>query len=322
MDNQSNPKETLRDIPPFEQLMETLHKTIKIAWNIENKMHQPSIDRWLDNFTGEALNEAYADKSEAAQREKQLALFLLCNFVYYNESEVKYLARLMLKKYVHSVFETENKIFVSEDDIYTLLDEKTKFSYLGEASESSSYLLYLFRQENGLSRKVFSENQNAENVVFIDDFSISGSQAEMYLKSKIKNLGEDKRYYVLLMIATEEAIELLNKIGGVTVLPCIYLDETAKTFNESSIVFAGYKDNCKLETQKMCEYYGEKIITSTKDMKPLGFDGKGYLFGSYYNVPDNTLPIFWSSKNNWIFLFKRHDKQYYKSNIGWGGHYV
>jgi len=313
----------MQQLPKTEQLLEKLHKTIKIAWNIGNRMHQLSIDKWLNNFTGDALFQdgTYTDKDEAAKREQQLALFLLCNFVYYNENEVRHLSRLMLRKYIHNHFVVKGCINVSDDDVAELIDNNTKFSYLGDASESSSYLLYLFRQENGLSKKVFSDKSQAHNVVFVDDFSLSGSQAVRYLKSKIEKLGEDKAYYVLLMIATDEAISALNELG-VTVLPCICLNETSMAFSENSIVFAGYEDNCKAEAQKICEYYGEKIMPNEEGMSPLGFGRKGYLFGSYYNVPNNTLPIFWASKTNWNFLFERHGKEYFNSNINWGGHYV
>ena len=81
---------TTKNIPPIRDLMDKLQKTINNAWNIGNRIHQPSIDRWLDNFTGEALctNGNGSERKEAAEREKQLALFLLCNFVFYNENKL------------------------------------------------------------------------------------------------------------------------------------------------------------------------------------------------------------------------------------------
>jgi len=54
----------------------------------------------------------------------------------------------------------------------------------------------------------------------------------------------------------------------------------------------------------------------------LGFGGDGYMFGAYYNIPDNTLPIFWSSQNDWNYLFKRYDKKYDASGTTLGGRYV
>jgi hypothetical protein len=124
------------------------------------------------------------------------------------------------------------------------------------------------------------------------------------------------------MIATEDAITTLSSLKGVTVLPCIMLDEKSKAFSDTSIVFAGYLDSVKNDAQKICEYYGAKIIPNSNEMQPLGFGNSGYMFGAYYNIPDNTLPIFWSSQNNWHYLFKRYDKIYGISGTSIEGRYV
>ena len=312
-----------QDIPQAKQLMETLHKTIKIAWKNDNKIKQANIDKWLDNFTGEALlYEKISTCTDYAEREKQLALFLLCNFVYYNESEIKHLAKLMFKKYIHSFCESENKQSISNEEILKLVEENTTFTYLGNIGESSSFLLYHFRQVNNLSRTVFADKFNAKNIVFIDDFSITGSQITKYLPSKLYSLGKNKKFYVILMVATQEAIQALEKLN-ITVLACIVLDESATTFSDNSMVFEKYNDTCKIEAQKMCEYYGERIKTQERGMTSLGFgDNNGHLFGSFYNTPNNTLPIFWSDLNNWVPLFTRYNKEYDESKINLGGHYV
>ena len=313
-----------RDIPPIEQLMETLQKTIKFAWNIEGKMHKQSIYRWLSNFTGEALvaeNSSEEEKTEAIMREQQLALFLLCNFVFYNENEVKYLTKLSFKKYIHAHCVKESMETLSARELNNLLD-KTRFSYLGKPSESSSYLLYLFRQENYLAINMFDNIKKGDNIVLVDDFSISGSQAVGYLKEKINECGRDKNYYLLLMIATEDALCELNKIDGVTILPCISLSETSKTFSPESIAFSGYKSCYAEDAKKMCEHYGAKLTGDGSKTQPLGYGGSGYLFGAYYNIPNNTLPIIWSSSNNWKPIFKRQNKRYAKHDISSGGHYV
>jgi len=316
---------TEKDIPTYTNLIDIVQRIISTSWNIGNRIHQQSIDRWLDNFTGEALytgnNEE--EKIEAAKREKQIALFLLCNFVYYNENEIKHLVRIMLNKYVHNVFVSENKNEITDDDLATLI-KKTQFTFLGNVSESSSYLLYLFRQENELSKQCFVETDTTENIVFIDDFSLTGSQAHDYIidKMKDKNLVKNKRIYILLMITTEESINTLKQIPNIAIIPCIILDDKSKAFSDSSIVFTGYKSSCKEEAKKICEYYGEKITAKSKNISALGFGDNGYLFGAYYNIPDNTLPIFWSSQNNWQYFFKRYDKIYGVSGTSLGGRYV
>jgi hypothetical protein len=223
---------------------------------------------------------------------------------------------------VHNVFISENKETITGDDFRNLI-KKTQFTYLGDISESSSYMLYLFRQENDLAKQCFIEKDNiTENIVFIDDFSITAKQAPRYIKEKIKssNWYANKKIYILLMIATDKAIKKLKQINNVTILPCIILDDSSKVFSDSSIVFAGYDEACKNDARKMCEHYGSKITTGK--IKPLGFGNCGYIFGAYYNIPNNTLPIFWSSQNKWNYIFKRYDKKYDLSGINLGGRYV
>ena len=319
------PTVELRDLPDFNTLMDNIQNTISNAWNIGNRIHQPSIDKWLENFTGEAL--CCCDKSDitdAAERERQLALFLLCNFVCYNEDEIKHLVKVMLDRYAHNVFSQDGKLTITDDD-FTELINISQFTFLGNISESSSYLLYHFRQENDLSKQCFSESPRTKNVVFIDDFSITGSQAMLYIKQQIDdpNWDNSKRIFVLMMIATDDAINEIKKISGVTVLPCIVLDEKSETFSPSSTVFAGYYPKYVNEAKLLCEFYGKSLVTvGIHGMTPLGFGGRGYMFGAYYNIPDNTLPIFWSSRNNWNYLFKRYDKKYGVSGSNLGGRYV
>ena len=45
--------------------------------------------------------------------------------------------------------------------------------------------------------------------------------------------------------------------------------------------------------------------------------------GTYYNTPNNTLPIFWSDENSWQPIFQRYNKKYTNnSSVRIGGHYV
>ena len=312
-----------KKLPSKEVLMKTLRNTISTAWNVGTKVNEPSIDKWLSNFTGEALHSDCLSKEDAEEFEKQLALFLLCNFVYYNDIEIKYLTKMMFEKYIHCIFGGENKNNVNDDDINELLS-KTQFAPLGTISESSSYLLYHFRQENDLSKENFKKNERIANIVFIDDFSISGDQAFKYINKYIEDNKEwviYKRIYILLMITTNKAFDELRKVAGITVLPCIIMDDRSEVFSETSVVFKGYHDNIKETAKRMCKFYGDKLIEKTEKMTPFGYDGGGYMFGTYYNIPDNTLPIFWSNKNNWNYLFKRYDKKY-SGGIKLEGRYV
>ena len=312
------------ELPTKDKLQDTLRKLINTAWHL-NSIHSPGIQKWLDNFTGDALFDEYQDKEVAREREQQIALFLLCNFVYYNEDEIKHMMKVMLEKYIHQYL-SSNAISECEDETIDEIIRKSKFSKLGNESESSAYMLYLFRQINELSKQDFERKNETEMIVFVDDFSITGSQAEWYIKKHLKEHPEDTKMkiYVLLMVATKKAVDKIKNIPQIAeVLPCITMDEDSNLFSEKSIVFQGYSPEIKTQAKKVGEYYGEIIKLSEEGSTPLGFGGGGYMLGAYYNTPNNSLPIFWSEKNNWNPFFKRYNKKYTANKtVRLGGQYV
>ena len=61
-------------IPSSEELKKQIMTTIDVSWR--NGLQLSTIDSWLKNFTGEAL--------EDIDIEQNLALWLLYNFTYFN----------------------------------------------------------------------------------------------------------------------------------------------------------------------------------------------------------------------------------------------
>lgn len=153
-------------IPSSEELKKQIMVTIDVAWR--NRLENQVIERWLSNFTGEALGDA--------EYERQLALWLLYNFTYINEEEVKHLCRLLFRKYIHMSIEG---IEAKEESISQIM-KKSTFLPLGRRSESGSYVLYMFRQENEIPVTFFGDDDGipeGNKIVFIDDMTLSGSQA-------------------------------------------------------------------------------------------------------------------------------------------------
>lgn len=208
--------DTEYNLPSTEDLIKKLMLTIEVSWS--NQLSLQDIQRWLSNFTGEALG--------SPEDERNIAMWLLFNFVFYNEHEVKHLCKLMLKKYIHNEIKHIRED-VTMSDIEDLM-EKSKFISIGNNSESGSYILYLFRQENDLPVKFFNDPsrgiKSTDNIVFIDDMTLSGSQASNRINGyrysgaffTANEIGHD--FIQRILAASENSLELYirNKIGNVT----------------------------------------------------------------------------------------------------------
>lgn len=282
-------------LPSEDALFKKLMLKIDFVW--KNNFRQEDIENWLSNFKGDVFDIQY---------ERQIALWLLSNFVYYNIAEVKHLCKTLFRDFIHYMLINEKKEQNIEKSLKDILNE-SRFYPLGGAGESGAYIMYYFRQVNKLPKDIISQpdkHQNVKNRIFVDDVTISGNQAEQYLKQYID---EDKRIFLITLISTYESVKLLEK-KNIKVISCITLDERSKCFSKKSDIFNGYKnklDDCK----KFTIEYGKKSL-SHHDIKmpPLGYKDGEYTFGFFYNTPDNTLPIFWADNSNWKPIMKRYEK--------------
>lgn len=289
----------------LERLKELIYKTSVVAW--ANDISSQRIEKWLDNFNGSAIGDPKA--------EKILAAWMLLNFVFYTLDDVRSFCKSIYEDYIHQkLIEYKESGKLNHYGIPKQIEyivSNTVFVALGNDSESGSNILYFFRQENHLPKKVFEKNgkANVENIVFIDDVTISGIQACQYIRDN--TLIAEKKY-LLTFISTIDAIDRLEK-EEVTVLSGNVISDREKCFSTDSYVFANEDKNKFLDiTKSMCISYGEKILLGHIDLSdhPLGFDDGQQMFGFYYNTPDNSLPIFWCSLNKWSPAFKRYDKIY------------
>lgn len=295
----------LQDFPKMLELKKLIMHTSATVWKRE--ITEKEIDRWLDNFTGAVLSK---------DEEKVFALWLLLNFVYYNEDEVVHLCKVLMKDFIHKMLVDTN---TQQDDIDNNLYEiisKTRFLSLGEPSESGGYILYYFRHVNALHISYFifpktGDSDLIDNLVYIDDVTLTAGkdgQAHRKLK-KIKSKYPNKKIILLTLIASEDSIAELRKIG-VEVITTIRLDERNRCFCANSDMFHDYPNYIEA-CKKFASHYGNKIDSEM----PLGYKNGEYAFGFFYNTPDNTLPIFWGTNNNWYPIFKRYDKNYKRKNL-------
>ncbi|MFC1910662.1 hypothetical protein ACFLXC_05190 [Chloroflexota bacterium] len=272
-----------------------------VAWG--NDLCRPDIEKWLANFKGEVFDAAY---------ERRLALLLLSHFVFYNLREVRHLCWTLFRDYIHAIVVEQLSSQGSGNPIEPDLNSivyKTSFCALGKPGESGSQVLYYFRQENGVPVRQFSAADKfptyVENVAFVDDATLSGRQAKDYLS--LYRL-EKRNVFLLTFLASQDATDILVKLG-VHVVSCIKLDSRARCFSNDSPIFLDFND-CFQDCLKFATVYGEKsLLEDSVNCEPLGFGNAGYAFGFFYNVPDNTLSIFWADNHGWSPLIKRYHKK-------------
>lgn len=284
----------------LEDLMRVIDELSIVAW--DQKMQRPSLESWLSNFTGKVFGDD--------NKEKILALLILMNYTYYSEKEVRELCKCSYNAFIHEMLHES----CQTDDISSSISEiinTTYFSPLGNPSESGCTIAYLFRQENDISLKRFSPNaiNDSKYRVFIDDVTLSGNQVTTYLNDVEV---DEENTILILLIASETAINYIHhQYPYIKIINPVQLDERSRCFTEESFLFSSKEMHDLLPlAKKLCEEYDAPL----SEYGPFGYDGGAYLFGFYYNTPNNTLPIIWSKENGWKPAFERHTKKYSQEN--------
>ena len=292
----------------------------------ERKADWPLVSSWLEQFSGH-------DATNAGTLQ---ALYLLSNFMYFGTIEI----RALLKSLFRDTFRASVIEELRDADPSLKMpavekafqDEllKTRFVSLGNPSESSTFLLYYFRQEASIPRDCFIsgaeifqhaadgsfsiKDDTISRYVFIDDMCGSGQQGEMYSKETVlplKALCPDVKVYYYAIFGLSNGIERLRSLQRFDqVHALVELDESFRCFSQESRIYRDVTAPISLEAGKVvAEDYGKKLIPT----HPLGFNNGQLLLGFAYNTPDNTLPIIWSEgahNQSWLPVFKRHAKLY------------
>ena len=300
-------------------------------WLWGNRIKEKNIDLWLENF----------NDSEDHLKEKRLALTLLNQFMFYDLREIRQALKSLFKDLFLAPYISKYR---KQYDSYSMKDyttyieevlKKTRFLGVGNPSESSSLLLYFFRQKNNISKDYFTEscqflmenpeNNNIENLIYIDDLSASGSQATRNLCNiinRIREIREESKIDINIsyftLFATSDALKHLKDFKDKNgkklfdrVDSIFELDSTYKVFSQESRYIENnidkefFKNLCKDKYLNKCQ------IEDISKNGECGYGDTQLLLGFFYNMPNNTLPMFWSSNPpDWNPLFKRYNKKY------------
>lgn len=297
---------------------------IKSIWL--GKVTYPQVKDWLSNFN----NPDY----KIREIEEINMLYLLSKFSYFGEKEIK----ILLESLYNDLFKQPkiNEIRFNNTntmDINLISAEfkkvlnKTYFVSVGTAANSGGHLIYPFNkvnvEVNGNHCKtqdaimmikehldyehVILQNESIECYVFLDDIIGTGDQVLSKLNRDIRLLREKKpkidiKYFS--MIATSTGLKTVRESNLFNEVKTVFeLDDSFISLEKGSRYYNSNMTEVSIDKAKfIVENYGKKF----KLYSPvLGHGDCQLLLGFSYNTPDNSLPIFWSSKNQWKPIFKR-----------------
>ncbi len=317
----SNPEE-------MQNLKDQIQKLSTWLWG--SSVLAKDIDLWLENF-----------QAIESDKEKYIALSLLSQFMFYDLREIRqamksiYKDKFILPLIIEHRKNTQSYKIKEYDDYINDIMEKTVFASVGNPSESSSLLLYFFRQRNGLAKNFFVhthqlltedyKKSDLKYLIYIDDISGSGGQAVSILKGvlpKIKKKYPNIKILYFTIFATTIALKKLKDSNLFDMIDTVFeLDETYKVFSKESRYFNKNMDSKDKDfMENICKnYYKTKWKLKSDDISRkdgiLNKDECGYAdgqlsLGFFYNIPNNSLPIFWADSDSWTPIFKRYSKLY------------
>jgi hypothetical protein len=207
----------------------------------------------------------------------------------------------------------------------------TRFLGMGNPAESGTHLLYYFRQENRLPKRIFVQQHSLlsgpvtdpktvilptdlKRLVFVDDLCGSGTQARDYSRTLLQDIqtvakreNRSIEFQYLVLFGTEDGMKRVATETSYDIVRAVSeIDQTYKTFGSDSRVFRKPMSGIDAkESEKVSRKYGEELW---KDW-PVGFDDGQLLLAFHHNVPDNSLPILWFDEDpKWRPAFPRNHK--------------
>ena len=314
------------------RLRERLEAKLKLLnqTNWEGRVPKNVLEEWVSQFD-EGPSSIWDEQAQT--------LFLLSHFLYFGQAEIRSLLRSLYRDLIRAP--ALRKIRRANGDTldttiintaYATLHENYRYLALGNPSESSMHLLYYFRQENTLPKRLFIHpheifvpsltggavawqlrTPTIQKYVFLDDMCGSGHQAIQYGRDVVQPLkalspSTDVEYFALF--GTSNGLDAVRKSRFFDKAEAVFeLDESFRSLEEHSRIFHGGDPAPERDTvRETCLKYGR--VLSAAD--PLGYDDGQLLLGFSHNTPDNTLPIFWggdqAETGPWKPIFRRYDK--------------
>lgn len=190
---------------------------------------------------------------------------------------------LQLRNYIRNYIKKHEQLFNDDNSFIT---------HFGPAGKSGSIILNQFRHSApDLSDKIISHDKLNQlpqdaNIIFLDDFIGTGTQATDYITSLVYRLNNSIKPYLFTVCSTYSGIFRIQQARSkFTVFSSLILNEQDYFLLD---------DTCSKFDLKQKE--GVEKINS--NLRQLGdsFFNQNIPFAFYYSIPDNALPLLWKDK--------------------------
>ena len=206
----------------------------------------------------------------------------------------------------------------------------TRFVPLGGPAGSGSLIAYYFRTQNNLPESLFASPSEIADLDFdhlaqiqllvvLDDICGSGGTARHFALDELHPLGRrfleaghpEPTTVYLALCGTSDGLDVARDSGYERAEAAVFVDRTYRVCDAESRYFGvgrnRHDDAIALEEGALVlRGYGERLFPA----HPLGFRDGQLLLGFTHNIPNNTLPIMWSTAGDpkWLPPFERHAK--------------
>ena len=308
----------------YEESLRTVIALDKEIWH--EQLTEATIERWTEQFTGQ-INTATA--------EQLLALAMLSQFMIFGKLEFDVLCRALYNEHVWypivSEYRRTHNHTMSVDAVDSAVRDELDHTIVvgpGNAAESGAHLLYQFRVANDLPLKLFvspvqllqygrRKLRSIRRIILLDDLCGSGGSAERFYLDLIKPLRRRGLYlkkpqvHYLTLFSTEEGLEKARQLFDAST--AMVLDASYRAFGHASRYFRHGTRTSRTglnirEAESILRHYGQHLWRS----HPLGYRNGQLLLGFGHNIPNNTLPVFWSTAGDprWQPLVMRYGKRW------------
>jgi len=181
-------------------------------------------------------------------------------------------------------------------------------AFSSSAGESGDVMLQKFRHANNLASSAYdslfahrsellkSNLGSGDHIVFVDDFSGTGSQIVKAWPEMAEYLPEGPDIHLVLLGASRKALDNISDNTGLQVNVDIILEDSDAVFDDACTRFT---DADKATLSKYCKRTGKKSSAE--------FAEDGFVIVFAHTCPNNTLPILHSTGSDWEGLFRRYD---------------